>query len=532
MSELPPRVPPWRRGAAAVAGGLRRVPGVVRGSIKSGPDAGAAPRPWVRRLAQASAIVLVSLLGVGIGLLVGGHVTQDVGPFSAQFSVVPALHGGAEIQLPPLGAVSWHSHSGPAHLEINLSALDNDRTRALIQDPNGILHASNNAAADITRGITRLVLQATAAAILGAMALGALVFRSMRRVAICGIVALSVVAGSLGIAALTFRKESLNEPRYEGLLINARTVVGDAERIATNYDQYRDQLQRLVTNVTRLYTAYNALPLYEPPDNTIKVLHISDIHLNPAAWSVIQTVVTQFNIDVVVDTGDLTDWGTEPEASFVNSIGRLKVPYVFVRGNHDSKLTEAAVRRQPNAVVLDNSVATVDGLTFAGIGDPRFTPDKTAQPTDPAAASQLDAGLRVMGQTLANTIQAYGGPVDVALTHDPATAPPLAGVVPLVLAGHLHQRQVSEMPVTPPSKYPSTLLMVEGSTGGAGLRGLESGEPLPLQLSVLYFGQNHVLQAYDEISVGGAGLSQVALDRHLTSAAKAAAAGVTPTPTG
>ncbi len=79
---------------------------------------------------------------------------------------------------------------------------------------------------------------------------------------------------------------------------------------------------------------------------------------------------------MVVDTGDINDWGSQPEASFVDSISTLRVPYVYIRGNHDSATTAAAVARQPNAIVLDEQVATVGGLTIAGIGDPRFTPDK------------------------------------------------------------------------------------------------------------------------------------------------------------
>src|SRR5262249_57916802 len=98
--------------------------------------------------------------------------------------------------------------------------------------------------------------------------------------------------------------------------------------------------------------------------------------------------------DMVIDTGDITDWGSEPEASYVAAIGRLNVPYVFVRGNHDSRQTQAAVGRQPNAIVLDDEVRTVDGLTIAGIGDPRFTPDKTAEGTGPQAPEFIRAAIR------------------------------------------------------------------------------------------------------------------------------------------
>jgi len=117
-----------------------------------------------------------------------------------------------------------------------------------------------------------------------------------------------------------------------------------------------------------------------------------------------------------------------------------------------------------------------------------------------------------------------------------------------VLAGHLHHREAYDLPAPTaadgvdgvdgidgvnPSASPGTppirtTVRVEGSTGGAGLRGLENAKPLPLQLSVLYFGPDHLMQAYDEISVGGTGQSEVTLERHLV---PPPATPVAPTPT-
>jgi hypothetical protein len=138
--------------------------------------------------------------------------------------------------------------------------------------------------------------------------------------------------------------------------------------------------------------------------------------------------------------------------------------------------------------------------------------------------------------------------VDIAMVHDPAMAQPLSGEVPLVLAGHLHHREVSILPapvppVPDPSASPSvapsappstaangaangaagqapvqTRLMVEGSTGGAGLRGLEGEEPTPLSLSVLYFDEKHQLKAYDDIQLGGTGESNVEMQRNVIGA--------------
>jgi predicted phosphodiesterase len=201
------------------------------------------------------------------------------------------------------------------------------------------------------------------------------------------------------------------------------------------------------------------------------------------------------------------------ESSFTDSIGALGVPYVFVRGNHDSTTTQDAVAAQPNAIVLDNQLATVNGLTIAGIGDPQFTPDKSTHEEQGASAHQAADLLDSAGAKLAHTIQQAGQPVNLALVHDPAMAGPLDGSVPVVLAGHLHARQVSTMPAVPGRQ--KTLLMVEGSTGGAGLRGLEGETPTPLEMSVLYFDPQHALQAYDEITLGGTGQTEVTIQRHV-----------------
>ncbi|BCL16117.1 metallophosphoesterase [Micromonospora sagamiensis] len=498
------------------------------------PGGGRPPgRRWVgtlRRLGVGLAVLAISLTGALLGVLAGGQVDTDIGPFRARMALTPNLDGGTTIDIPPLGALLLDSHDGPAHLDVELGALDQGRVEALIDDPASINRASQSAVADVRHGVLRLGLRTVGAAVGVTLILAGLAFRDTRRTAWAGGLALVVTAGSLGIAASTLRPQSIEEPRYEGLLVNAPAIVGDARRIADDYTKYAEQLQRLVGNVSQLYTTVSALPVYEPAPNTTRVLHVSDMHLNPTGWQLIRTVVEQFDIDVVIDTGDITDWGSEPEANYVASIGLLKKPYVYIRGNHDSGRTAAAVARQPNAIVLDNATTTVAGLTIAGIGDPRFTPDKSTAP----AAGGLDRPTAdqviTVGEKLATTVRESPTPVNIALVHDPASAGPLSGTCPLVLSGHTHDRQVSKLP--PQEGKTPTQLMVQGSTGGAGLRGLESDEPTPLSMSVLYFDENKLLQAYDDITVGGTGQAQVNLERRVVRDPKAGAdVPVTPTPT-
>ena len=138
----------------------------------------------------------------------------------------------------------------------------------------------------------------------------------------------------------------------------------------------------------------------------------------------------------MLDTGDLVDWGTPAEAALAGQIAGLGVPYVYVKGNHDSAGIAAAVARQPNAVVLDagDPPREVAGLRFVGMADPRFTPDKTTG--DDHAAHRVGEAAEVFAATL----RAQQSDADIALVHAPAAGRALAGLVPLVLAGDIHRR--------------------------------------------------------------------------------------------
>ncbi|MBW6438995.1 metallophosphoesterase [Actinoplanes hulinensis] len=525
------------RSAAGFAGFFRALAGPLRAGAgffraATGLTGRAVRHRWSRRLRVAAAVGLTAVVGSMIGVMLFARSDLNVGPFSAEMSVTPSVHGGTEVNIPPLGSLHLDSHRGPVHLRVDLGSLDQSRTEALIDNPAAISTAGERAVDEVVTGVARLGLRTMGLAVLSTLILAALIFRDTRRTAAAGLTALVVTGGSLGLAAATLRPNSISEPRYEGLLVNAPAVVGDARRIADNYGRYSEQLQAILGNVSRVYSTISALPVYEPAGNTTRLLHVSDLHLNPTSWGLIRTVVDTFDIDAVIDTGDIVDWGSSAETSFVASIPSVQVPYIYVRGNHDSAAIQAAVARQSNAVVLDDALTEIDGLTIAGIGDPQFTPDKSE--TNAAGDDSGPELLTAAGERLAQTIRDSGKKVDIALVHDPAMAQPLSGVVPLVLAGHLHRRVVSTLPAPtapPPGPSPSaspvpsastappptftTRLMVEGSTGGAGLRGLEGEDATPLSLSVLYFDENNELKAYDDIQLGGTGESNVEMQRNV-----------------
>jgi predicted phosphodiesterase len=447
--------------------------------------------------------VLLGLLGGLAGLQIGAHISRDIGPVSATMSLEPSLPvpgGGTEVDIPPLGSLRFSTHRGPVRLGVGVQGLNQADVREILNRQLDSV-SSDRIARDVRRGIVALVVRSLVAAAAGGLAVGLLAYRRLRPTLLTGGISLAFLATSLAIAGLTWNPAAIVQPRYTGLLDGAPSLIGTADTLITRFQSYRIELGRLVTNVSRLYGVVSTLPTYESDTSTLRVLSVSDIHDNPAAWTIMHTLVSQFHIELIVDSGDLTDHGSPAEDVMASQIGTFDIPYVFVKGNHDSAGTAAAVARQHNAIVLTGTTVDVAGLRIIGDADPRFTPDLAVQvPTT--------SDLLVAGQRLAEAAQA-GPPPDLAVVHDPAEGEALAADVPLVVAGHTHRRFTQII-------GKDTRLFVQGSTGGAGLRALETSPPTPIECSVLYFDRTtRRLQAWDDVTLGGLGATSAGIARHM-----------------
>ncbi|MFF6998785.1 metallophosphoesterase [Streptomyces sp. NPDC008313] len=456
--------------------------------------------------ARALGLMAVVLLGAWLGLLVVGNVRVPVGPMDTTMTLRPSLTGGTKINVAPLGALELNSHVAPLRLDVDVDRLDPVRSQALVDHPERLSGLQDEVAHDVEHGTLDLALRSCIAVVAGATALGLGVYRRPRRALAAGGLALTLLAASGATAFATWNPKSVLEPKFSGLLSSAPSVVGDARSIVSEFDVYQKELARLVTNVTKLYDVTSTLPAYRPDPTTIRVLHVSDIHLNPASWAIIASLVKQYDINVIVDSGDTMDHGSAAENAFLDPIADLGAPYVWVRGNHDSRTTQRYLRDMKNVHVLDEGGAvSVGGLRFAGIGDPQYTPDRSIERGG-------DRAEELAGARLASALRdqrAAGTPVDIAIAHNPTAAREADGSVPLVLAGHVHHEEMEVM------KF-GTRLRIEGSTGGSGLRAVEGKYPDPIQASVLYLDRDtRRLQAWDEIELGGLGLTTAEVSRHL-----------------
>lgn len=437
--------------------------------------------------------------GAFLALALFGQVPADVGPFATTVSARPAVQGETVARLAPLGDMRVDTHRWPLRFEVSVDQLSFEEAQLIADDPERIEDLGDDVADELASAFRHLALRSAVVAVLGG-ALGAFIARHNWRAALAGTTTgVVLVVTFLGGTIATFDVQAVNEPRYSGLLTMTDRAVGDVESIIERYDEYRDQLSDLVGNVVTLYLAAEGLPTDDVRDDTIRVLHVTDLHLSLHGLDVMERLVDQFDVDVIADTGDTTDWGSDWESDyFVPELDRFDVPYVWVRGNHDSSSTQEEVEALDGTVVLDDDSESVGGLRFWGVGDPRFTPDQQEdvsvdEQREIADEYAFDVADMVDDQSLPS--------IDVALVHDPRLAEQLGGRVPLVLAGHLHDRDAYTV-----GDDDETTVLVEGSTGGAGLRGLQGEEPEPITASVLYFDPGpDGLVAYDHITVEGLG---------------------------
>ena len=466
--------------------------------------AATAPSPWGRRARVAGMWglrVAIALAGALVAVLLLARVSAPIGPFDATLAFRPA-GGGAQVALPPLGDLNVDIYDGPLRLDIQLQRVDQERAQALATDPVKLAGVVDQVSADLQDAVVELAWKTALAAVGGAALTSLVALRRRREPLLAAGLTAVLLFGTAGLGAATWRPEALSQPTYTGLLVNANSLIGSAEDLVARFDAYRASLEDIVANVGSLYSAISALPTTGGTGDTVALLHVSDLHLNPAGFDLVRQVTQQFDVDAVLDTGDITDWGSSPENRLINTVGTLGVPYVYIRGNHDSATTAALIAEQPNAVVLDGSETSVAGLVVVGMPDPRFTPDKSTGDDDVGE----DVLVRT-GEELADLTETLPEPPAIAMVHDPRQAAPMDGVAPVVLAGHTHEREVTEL-------EEGTLLMVQGSTGGAGLRGLQGEFPEPLTCTVLYLDrETGLLRAYDDITLGGLGETEVRIQR-------------------
>ena len=431
------------------------------------------------------AAVGVGLLGAWLGALVLARTDVPMGPFRVEVSAGFG-RGVTDIGLPPFGRVVADTHLAPLRISATLEDVGVERLTQIVGEE-GIEGLTARVERDALDELQSLALRVLGASAIGAALLAALVFRrDWRAILIALLSGFVAVGGSVVLAWGTYRPAAFTEPTYTGSLSAAAKLIGPVREATDRIEDFRAGLQVLVASATSAYTSIQAQPL--TGDDVIRVLHISDIHASPLGMDFAQGVAQAFDVDLVIDTGDLTSFGTPLEDLITTEVSSFGRPYVFTRGNHDSMQLQAAIAEVPSAVVLDGRTVEVAGLTVYGLGHPEFTPSGREAIDVYAFEEEARAAAPVVAEDLA----LLGDPPDIVAVHDDRMVEALSGGMPLVISGHFHETDAQVLS--------GTVFMRIGTTGGNGA-GIFRGLDIPFSAEVLYFsrGPEDGLVAYDLI---------------------------------
>ena len=137
---------------------------------------------WLRRhrAGERALVCLTALAGAVVAVTLWGNVHAKVGPVRATLALRVGVHGGTEIDIPPLGRLTVQSHVGPLHLRATVNGLDvNAAERAL----NGAV-TTDQLEAQVTRdarhAMTVLIAKWIVLAVLGGGLAVLVVFRRPR----------------------------------------------------------------------------------------------------------------------------------------------------------------------------------------------------------------------------------------------------------------------------------------------------------------------------------------------------------------
>jgi len=468
----------------------------------------ASPRkPRVRRWLRATFLALLYLLllqvGAGFTVTYFGPQTYHWRAFEVQVGIQPSWRGETRLIFTPVGEVRARSHKTPLALNIGLQGIAFDEMKRLLTMPPSRQMLEEEFERTARRCLTDFAWRQVAFGAVGALIVP--LFLRLRRMRYW---LLAAFWGGLFVAAVflrtlaTFDKAAFTNPTYTGSLREAGWIIGLVKDGFNKVEALSDKLRRVADNLNTLYGRINSVPGLAADVDTIRLLHISDIHNNPAAVDFVRKLAENFQVQAVIDTGDLTDFGLEIETSLSKGLARLNKPYLFVAGNHDSQATVKAVQTtNANALILNGQPVTAVNLNILGAPDP-----SSARPGQGSVDTPEDV-LRAAGERLLSDYQRALFTPDIVCVHNPRQAEPLIGKARLILCGHMHSASVQ--------MNQGTVICNAGTTGAAGVRYFDRKGGVPFTAAIVTFARSPSprLLFIDQVVLDGS-LGQYSITRH------------------
>ncbi|MDO8886849.1 metallophosphoesterase [Candidatus Oleimmundimicrobium sp.] len=435
--------------------------------------------------------LMIIVASMGSLLMVWGfsRAQYEVKGLSIELQVEPSRNGSTEISLPPLGEIIAYTHPLPVTIRATLAHINLESLKLMadmsIDQEEFTQEVEEQFAIIIKDFIRRLFILAAVGGALGALLVYPKNLMSIVKGLIVGLLLISLLIGSF---YLTFEPAAFRQPVFSGTLRAAPMVVHSLERGLSNVELFRREMRNTASN---LYDFYSKIEAWEPvvlEEGTVRALHVSDIHNNIVAFDLIQKIIKDFKVSFVVDTGDVTDFGSPIETEMAAKIEKLGVPYLYVPGNHDSPASVEKLQEMSNVKVLDEEMGTIKGINIVGFADP------AAHSLEVSSLS--DKEMRVISFDIAKKLKSFEETSFIVALHDERMSKQIIGKAPVILFGHTHKASLKQVG--------NSVLINAGTTGAAGLRTFEIEKGVPYTFHLLYIRKEPLsLIAVDSVEVMG-----------------------------
>jgi len=415
--------------------------------------------PFVRAILQIAVVLSAIVLSISFF----GPTEFQVQGLSLKAYVKPSLDGHSYLKLPPLGDLSADTHRGPVDFFVELTEIHPD----IIDEGFSIVNSQEewigNIQSEAKSNVTLFLLKQVLIGAAGAAIVYWVIVRpNWRKLTAVLVGSFVLVALVFGYSLKTFNMEAFRQPHYKGVVAAGPEIMQLSNKLYDRFMNFREKTDEVVSSINTLFSNIDGLSILTTPDNDeVQILVVSDISNNPIGIQLAETLANNFDVDFIIDAGDLTDFGTPLETQSFGSIGKLKVPYLFAPGNHDSPEVLEFLRQFPNVKVLEGSVVSINGLSVLGV------PDPWAYGSTVTGASEAENQLLLEQQAQTLKAKLEENPdIDIAVIHNPSLAESLEGLAPVIISGHTHKVSVK--------KSGNSFFLNPGTTGASGFRGLQA----------------------------------------------------------
>ncbi|WP_240619659.1 metallophosphoesterase [Blastococcus sp. TF02-8] len=304
--------------------------------------------------------------------------------------------------------------------------------------------------------------------------------------------ALAVVMAVALYGWVTYNPDWARQSRLTGTLAAAQLFPGQLADYYTQQSKVSDVLGSIVGLQASLQQQIDE---DRAAGTALQIMFISDMHL-AANYPLVQAYAESYDVDLIVNTGDESEFGTSIEltSTYLDAMRAVTAdtPMLWIAGNHDSPDTADVMRTIPGVTVLGGKQSTADGfavtagmvrafgLTVAGVSDPRTYGGPGAYGSDDGSvtgplqrSATADALANVTGENERDRPF-----LDIFAAHGSVMAGEarelLGDRIRQTNTGHVHaQNEPADV------QSDAGIDLVEGSTGAGGLDNIVRGAARP-----------------------------------------------------